>query len=141
MSKRSNAAGRFAFAWAVLVSLGLLFIPIYGGNTIKRSTDGTGAATRGEEWFGGTLLSVAGAPALLFIVLPLLVSIAPLIAPPTRRYRTTVICAIAVTALVLLAIMTLGVLHLPTAIALAIASGDAKKNDEESPPPRNGGYG
>jgi hypothetical protein len=131
MGKRSNGAGWFAFAWSLLVTFGLLFFPLYGGSTSTRNAEGASATLGAEVWGEGTLLSVAGAPALVFIMLPLLASLAPLVAPRARRYRATVIATIAVTVLVLLAVMTLGLLHVPTAIALVVASGRAR-NDEHS---------
>jgi hypothetical protein len=114
--KSPGLAGWFAFGWAAIVGAGLVFVPVYG----TAVSTGGGLEGSGANWFSGTLLDVAGPAGLVFLLLPLAATTIPLVSPRAIRRRVTVTSAVVVGLYALLGLMSFGLLHVPTAVALLV---------------------
>lgn len=121
----------FALGWSALMAGGLLWLPVYGLDGSIRNTDGdaqvSGAGIRGD------LVAFAGDAALFFLAFPIVLTALPLVAPRAWRRRLTLIGAVLMTLYALLGIATLGLLHVPTAIALWVAVGGAERHRPPRP--------
>ena len=117
--------GRERLAVGVAVMLGfvatlwLLLVPSYAG---RSETSTTGGFSSGSAVGVGTLLEANGPSALIPLLLPLALLVAPVVGrrAATRRAITRA-SAIVLTVFVVLTILSIGLLFLPAALALWVA--------------------
>jgi hypothetical protein len=114
---RSYFLALSAFVFALAASIFLLAVPVYTGT----NEDGTR--------FSGTLIEVDGARVIGLLIVPILVTSAPLLVLPRKKSplrRSHKVNAVATTAMLLvfvgITIVTLGVLYLPSLILSTASS-------------------
>ena len=114
----SRYAHWFAIGWTILVTLFLLFGPVYSGASTTIRTDGSTVASMESS---RSLLEVNGPRALIAIAFPLLFVFAPLLArAPTLRRQIGIFSAILLFGLVLIGGFSIGLFYLPAAIAMLV---------------------
>jgi hypothetical protein len=132
-----RTANWFAMLWAGSVALGLVYLPaillpvLAPSRTTFEQTAAGGLTQYTERTVG--VLDGASPAEFLSVLLPLLVAIVPLLVSRSERWRrtTSAIGAALVGLYVLLGIMTVGLLFVPSVVALARAAD--RGTDSESP--------
>ncbi len=117
------AAASTSFATALVVSVVLLFVPVYAGTTQSRSFPSTGGVISKSVGFRRTLLQVNGERILLPLAVPVVTAVLPLL---FRRSRgRAVLEASAATLLATFTVIggfSIGLLYLPSAGAMLVAA-------------------
>ncbi|MDP1860073.1 MAG: hypothetical protein Q8K82_15465 [Gemmatimonadaceae bacterium] len=113
-----------AVALALLPSLVLFIVPIYAGYT-EHVTESGGLI--GASTAGSTLVQANGLRAVLPLVLPLVLTVTPLVLRASRFRRSiTRVAAVLLTVFVVLGSFSIGLLYLPSAVALWVAAWGAR---------------
>ena len=124
---RERVALATAVALALLPSLVLLVVPVYAGFADRVSADGVHMGTSAAR---STLVETIGLWALLPLVLPFAITATPLAVRASRHGRsTTRVAAVLLTVFVVLGSFSIGLLYLPSAVALWVAALGARPGE------------
>jgi hypothetical protein len=104
-------------------SLLLLWLPVYATLSASHSLGPNGVESSTSAGRNATLLEVNGVRALIPLLIPVALALAPLLVPgASTRRMATCICAAALAVFVILAGFSIGMLYIPSAIALVLAA-------------------
>ena len=117
----------FAPAWAAAVAGFLLFGPVYGTASTVRDAPSTGVPGAGRTGDSAGLLAVNGPHALIVLVPVVLAALPILVRRPERRQMVAVLAALLIGGFAFLGAASVGLLFLPTAIALVFVAIEAER--------------
>lgn len=122
----------FAIAWTILVTVFLLFGPIYPGAGTTPGPDGSTVASLEPRQ---TLWQVNGFRALVALAFPLLFVAAPFfVRDPIWRRHTLIFSTILMWGLVILGGFSIGLFYMPTALAMLLLVLTGKRPEQEQLP-------
>ena len=116
-----------AVALALLPSLALIVVPVYTGFAERVAENGGHVGTSAAS---GTLMETNGPWALLPVVLPFAITAMPLTVRASRHRRSiTRVAAVLLTVFVVQGSFSIGLLYLPSAVALWVAALGARPGE------------
>ena len=117
-----------AIGWSLVATAYFIVVPVYSS---RRATISTSAASATSETVGAKRLLQVSPRAAVVLAMPLLLSASPLVVRQRRARRSiTVVAATLLSGLCVFGAMTIGLLFLPSALALwaaAILDGPAAR--------------
>lgn len=129
-NNRPTLANASAFVLALTASVLLLVVPVYksvgSSAVVHGSTSFPREATKSSE---ATLLEQNGPSVLVALIAPVLITLMPLLVRRSVRRPWFLASAITLTFLCILAGFSIGLLYLPAAVALWIATAVSRRAD------------
>ncbi len=122
-SRPEIAGASASFTTALVVSVALLFVPVYAGTTQTKTLPSRGGVVGNSARFHRTLLQVNGERALLPLAVPVVVAMLPLLFWRSR-WRAVVEAGAAtlLVAFTVIAGFSIGLFYLPSAGAMLVAA-------------------
>ena len=129
MNQLAGAASRsrrwtlLACLLAAVPSFVLLWLPVYSIGSVSHSAGPTGLESSTAAVEGATLSAVNGSRALLPLLMPMLLTLAPLLMPGRAGRRVAAyVCAGLLMVFVVLAGFSIGMFYAPSAVAMVLAA-------------------